>query len=205
MKKIEFQDKEALKVYQNYILRIKQMVTGLSAADQADILMEFNSHIYEGLSQRKLEDEYSTMMGLTEKLGNPEIVLIPLVAGKQLSNSVEHPKPSNWVATLISKVFKALIYLLFSVLYICMFILIFLCIAKVFLPEKVGLWYSATGFKGFGLNLRSKIDPNVQEVLHFWFIPVFSIVSYALYLLIQFIKTKKAHFLNNLSLQTINT
>lgn len=193
MKNIEFQDQEALKVYQNYIARIKKVVAGLSLVDQNDILMEFNSHIYEGLLERRQDGELSTILWLTEKLGNPEIVLIPLVAEKQETTPSGDVKSLAKMTTSMSRICSAALYLLLSVFYLSMFVLILLCVAKLFVPEKVGLWFGESGFKGFGLDLRSSHKSSREDVLKHWFIPVVSAVIYMLYLIVRTLKAKRDH------------
>ena len=49
MKRIEFKNKSAQKLYDNYLASIEKYSSVLSKEDANDLLMEFNSHIYEGL------------------------------------------------------------------------------------------------------------------------------------------------------------
>ena len=46
MKQLEFKQEAAQRIYDDYIKRINRTVATLSKADQQDIQLEFNSHIY---------------------------------------------------------------------------------------------------------------------------------------------------------------
>jgi len=53
MKAIEFKLSASSKIYADYMKRMKKMISSLPKEDQEDILMEFNSHIYESTNLMK--------------------------------------------------------------------------------------------------------------------------------------------------------
>ncbi len=46
-KKIEFEDKNAQRVYDNFIKNLRNVLKPILDEDRQEVLMEFNSHIYE--------------------------------------------------------------------------------------------------------------------------------------------------------------
>ena len=64
MKPIELEHKAAQRIYDDYVKRINRTVATLSKADQHDILLEFNSHIYESMQGSNKESEIDSLMNL---------------------------------------------------------------------------------------------------------------------------------------------
>lgn len=193
MKKIDFKDGQALAVYREYIARIEKMLEGLSPAERTDILMEFNSHIFEGLSERRSDGELSAITRVTAELGSPETVLAPLVEGKEIfpggagASAVVPGRPG----VMGSGPKRVVSYLALSLLYFFMSLLVLLSVAKLFLPTKVGLWYSGRAFKGFGMELGTIGREGIRDVLGHWFIPIAAIICCLLYLAIRAVNGKK--------------
>lgn len=184
MKNIEFQNPNAAKMYEAYMMRIKKSVATLSATDQSDILMEFNSHIFEALQQRGSSDESDALIKVIQRLGSPEEVLKPMVAEKKLIQATRTFNPIHVLKALMLNISNGISYLVFSLLYLMLFVILFLCVAKLFVPDKVGLFYGPTGFKGFGLNLRNLEGTGIKEVSGGWFIPAALVTSTVLYFII---------------------
>lgn len=184
MKNIEFQNPNASKMYETYMGRIKKTVATLSVADQSDTLMEFNSHIFEALQQRGSTSELDALVKVIQRLGSPEEVLKPMVAEKKLIQATRTFNPIHVIKALILNISNGISYLVFSLLYLILFAILFLCVAKLFVPDKVGLFYGPKGFKGLGLNLRNMEGTGVQEVLGNWFIPAALVTSTVLYFII---------------------
>ena len=71
MKQLEFKQQAAQRIYEDYIKRINRSIASLSKADQHDIQLEFNSHIYEAMQGSTLESEIDSLLDVTQKLGAP--------------------------------------------------------------------------------------------------------------------------------------
>ena len=89
MKLIQFNDAATQRVYQNYINRCKRVVNILSAEDQEDCLMEVNSYIYEYTQNQRNEPEMTSLLNILERMGDPEITLKEVVAGKKIDQAVK--------------------------------------------------------------------------------------------------------------------
>lgn len=195
MKPISFSNKTAQKIYDDYLKRINRMVASLDDADRKEIVMELNSHIYEGLSHREQNDEVDNLVDIIEKLGAPEEILKPLVAQKKLEQATRTFNPLDIFKALFLNISNGVAYVFFAVLYLALFGFIFLIVEKIKNPDQVGLYFKKGDF--YLLGTRNPDTLKVQglnEVLGNWFIPVMVISILVLYIGITFmlrLKRKK--------------
>lgn len=185
LKEIKFKNTASKRVYDNYMKRIKRTVKSLSSQDQQEILMEFNSHIYEGLLHKTQSNEIDRLLDVIEKLGEPEDVLKPLVADKKLEQATRTFNPVHLFKALVLNLTNGISYLFFFILYLCLFGFVFLIYAKATNPQEVGLYFENNSFLVLGkMNPEYLNNPGINEVLGNWFIPVmiFSIVLFYLLL-----------------------
>lgn len=197
MKQINFKETSSQKIYADYIKRIKRMTSVLSKKDQEDVLMEFNSHIYEGMARGENRPEVEHLLGVLEKLGAPEEVLKDLVAQKKLEQATKSFNPIDVFKALVLNIGNGILYVIFAILYLSLFAFVFLIYAKITTPAEVGLFFENGNFRALG-----KINPayiegsQIVEVLGGWFIPVMLLSTVVLYFLITLLlrlkrKTRK--------------
>jgi len=179
MKYIEFTQKASEKIYKDYLKRVERMVKKLSKADKNELLMEINSHIYEGMQHVDASNEVESLLLILENLGAPEEVLKPMVADKKMEQATKTFNPIHIVQALILNISNGIVYIIFSILYFFLFTGILLIVLKIFLPET-GLFYKEN--KYFLLGLIDEKDAN--EILGNWFIPVMLISIAVLYFVI---------------------
>lgn len=185
MKALDFQQSASQKIYTDYINRIKRTTAPLAKEDRQDVLMEFNSHIYEGMQRNSGGNEVDRLLDVIENLGPPEEVLKPLVAEKKLQQATKTFNPVHVFKALILNITNGLAYIVFTILYIMLFGFLFVIGAKIFNPDKVGLFIKEDTFFVLGLiNAESRQTQGVEEVLGNWFIPVMILVTLILYVLI---------------------
>ncbi|TVZ25831.1 putative membrane protein [Gillisia sp. Hel_I_86] len=185
MKVLGFQQSASQKIYTDYINRIKRTTTTLAKEDRQDVLMEFNSHIYEGMQRHSGDNEVDNLLNVIENLGAPEEVLKPLVAEKKLQQATKTFNPVHVFKALVLNITNGLAYIVFAFLYIMLFGFLFVIGAKIFNPDKVGLFFKEGAFFVLGsINSESRQTQGVEEVLGNWFIPVMSLVTIILYVLI---------------------
>jgi hypothetical protein len=184
MKNIEFQNATAFKIYEDYIKRVKRTTATLSAEDKSDILMEFNSHIFEAMQLSSEISEVDNLMHVIERLGSPEEVLLPLVADKKLAQATSTFNPVHVFKALALNISNGVSYVVFSLLYLMLFAFAFLIFAKIFSPENVGLFYGNNGFTGSGLSFKATQLEGTREILGWWFIPWMVITAAVLYAII---------------------
>jgi hypothetical protein len=177
MKQLEFKQQAAQRIYDDYIMRINRAVASLSKADQQDIQLEFNSHIYESMQGSTLESEIDSLLDVLQKLGAPEEVLIQLVADKKLEQATRTFNPAHIFKALALNISNGVSYTIFIILYLILGIGVFSVGAKIFYPDKVGFYVYEKGWSiGIGENTGT-------EVLGNWFIPVMLGVLLVLYIL----------------------
>ena len=187
-KEIQFKEANAQRVYSNYINSIKNVVKPLTVEDQQEVLMEFNSHIYENIQKNTAQGELDSLLNAIDKLGNPEIVLKPLIADKLLDKATRTFNPLHVFNALIRNIGNGISYIIFFLLYTFLGSFIFLIFAKLF-NNKVGLFYQDG--KPLALGLIEESD-QYQEVLGHWFIPAMLVALVVLYLILTLcLKLKK--------------
>ena len=178
MKQLEFKQEAAQRIYDDYIKRINRTVATLSNADQQDIQLEFNSHIYESMQGSSKESEIDSLLDVLQKLGAPEEVLTQLVADKKLEQATRTFNPAHIFKALALNISNGLSYTIFIILYLILGIGVFSVGAKIFYPDKVGFYVYEKGWSiGIGENSGT-------EVLGNWFIPVMLGTLLVLYILI---------------------
>lgn len=195
MKKIEFQDKIASKIYNDYITRIERVTKTLPQEDRNDILMEFNSHIYESIQHNTSGNETESLMTIIEKLGAPEEVLIPLIADKKLKQATKTYNPLHVFRALALNITNGISYVIFSLLYLMLLCFVFLIYAKIVQPDNTGLFFDKGHFKALGTSSNKFGSPTSEEVLGNWFIPFMLVTIIVLYLFITFILKLKRKFI----------
>lgn len=189
-KKISFSEKNAQRVYDNYINSIKNVTRSLSEKDREDVLMEFNSHIYESLQNKTTSTELENLLNSIDKLGNPEEVLKPLIADKLLEKATKSFNPIDVLRALALNITNGISYVIFFILYLFLGGFIFLIFAKLFNGSKVGMFFRNGEFQVLGLTPNTD---GYEEVLGYWFIPVMLVFMVVLYLLITLLlKLKKS-------------
>ncbi len=178
MKPIEFEHKAAQRIYDDYVKRINRTVAILSKADQHDILLEFNSHIYESMQGSNKESEIDSLLDVLQKLGAPEEVLIQLVADKKMEQATKTFNPAHIFKALVLNISNGISYTIFVILYLILGVGVFSIGAKIFYPDKIGFFVYEKGWSiGIGENSGT-------EVLGNWFIPVMIVAILLLYILI---------------------
>lgn len=199
-KEIKFTDTASKRIYDNYIRRIKKTIRPLPLQDQNEVIMEFNSHIYEALQHKDQKNEIDRLLDVIDKLGEPEEVLRPLVAEKKMEQATRTFNPVHIFKALILNITNGISYIIFIILYLCLFGFVFLIYAKIENPEDVGLFFKDGRFRALG-----KINPEYlqgsayTEILGSWFIPVMVLSTIISYLLITLLlKFKRKINKNNL-------
>jgi len=197
MKPIQFTNNTAQKIYDDYISRIKRTTATLNKTDREEILMELNSHIYEGMIDKNEGNEIKNLVDLTEKLGAPEEILKPLVAQKKLDQATKSFNPTHIFKALVLNISNGVTYIFFALLYLALFGFVFLIIAKIRNPDNVGLFFKNGDFHLLGTRRPSSLSKlGLTEVLGNWFIPTMILSIIVLYILITLLlrlkrKTKK--------------
>jgi len=188
-KKIEFGDKNAQRVYDNYMESLRNTLKPILDSDKQEVLMEFNSHIYEYIQKNKSNSELNALLNAIDKLGSPEEVLKPLIADKLLEKATKSFNPLHIFKALLLNITNGISYVIFFLLYLSLGSFIFLILAKLF-KSNVGMYFKEGKFQVLGF---VKETQDYQEVIGNWFIPVMILVTVVCYFLITLLlKLKKS-------------
>jgi len=188
IKEIEFKETASKRIYNSYIKRVRKVIKSLPHQDQIEVLLEFNSHIYEGLQRQKSETEIDNLLDVLDKLGIPEEVLKPLVADKKLEQATKTFNPLHIIKALMLNITNGISYLIFFFLYLFLFGFVYLIFAKLVNPNEVGLFFQNGSFVVIG-KLSSEIRSIAvfTEVLGNWFIPVMLLSIIVFYFMITYL------------------
>lgn len=185
MKRLDFTNSRALRLYNDYLKRVSRMAKPLPEVDQRELLMEINSHIYEGLQAHIELDELEALVDVLDQLGAPEIVLKPMVADKKLAQATRTFHPLHIAKALALNVGNGLIYLVFAMLYLFLFSGIFLIGAKLYSPDEVGLFTENGNIVLLGkMSTETALHAGYVEVLGNGFIPLILGMMVLFYLII---------------------
>ena len=178
MKKLEFTNRSASRIYNNYMSAIEKHLRVLSKEDAQDLIMEFNSHIYEGILSSDIEDEVEKLLNVIEKLGNPSEILAPIVADKKLHQATRTFNPKQVLQALRLKIRYSLTMGFIGVLYLLLFVFTLFIPLKIFAPDNTGLFYKQGSFGNFGF-INNPED--YQELLGYWLIPAVLAIAILMY------------------------
>ncbi|MEJ5091189.1 DUF1700 domain-containing protein [Sphingobacterium faecium] len=193
-KEIAFKDTNSSRIYKDYLKRVSHAIHILDKENQQEILLEINSHIYEGTRQNfKDQNEVEHLLDVLEKLGQPEVFLKPMVADRKLKEATKTFNPIKIAKALMLNIGNGISYIIFSLLYLFLFAFVFLIIAKIINPEHIGLFYRANHIFVLGqYNNLQGVSYSEYEKLGDWFIPVILVFIIILYIILTlFLKLNK--------------
>lgn len=182
---IQFEEKASKRIYDKYMSQVKKTVKPLNAKEQDDILLEINSHIYEGLQQNKHNNEIDRLLDILDKLGVPDEVLKPLVADKKMEQATRSFNPWHMLKALVLNITNGISYLVFLVLYLMLFGFVFLIYSKLTKPVETGLFFDGNHFQALGRISPEYLEgTTTHELLGHWFIPAMLVAIVLFYILI---------------------
>ena len=191
MKKVEFNSNVSKRIYNDYLKRVEKNARILLQDDRADILMEINSHLYEGMQIATDESESDRLLTLIENLGAPEDFLKPILAEKKISEATRTFNPKAVYQALALNFKNGIIYTVFAILYLLLSVFGFIIIAKLVFPSQTGLFYINDQFQYFGFVSDAS---NMNEILGYWLIPIVAATAVIFYMIItllfRFLKKK---------------
>lgn len=182
MRKIEFTDGNAKIIYNDYISRLQKVINKLPNADKIDILKEVNSHIFENMANKDIdESEVENLLKSLSALGIPEVSFKQIVADKVMTQAVNTFNPKDIFKALTLNITRGVSYVLFSILYVGLLSFVFLICVKLIYPAQTGLFVGNNSQISFGF---IKDNLSGYEVLGGWFIPLMIIALVGVYIFI---------------------
>ncbi|MES2418447.1 MAG: hypothetical protein V4541_09680 [Bacteroidota bacterium] len=170
MKRIIFTNLTAQKIYDDYFARVTRCISILSAADQQELLMELNSHVYEATHRGTLGSEVDVLVDVLDKLGAPEVALQPAVAYKKVQQAGRSFNPKHILQALYLNITNGIGFFVIGFIYLLILAFGLLAIIKVVSPAHTGLFMHNGHWFVFGYT--SDLPSNLVELLGNWFIAV---------------------------------
>lgn len=185
IERLKFQQSAAQRVYDDYMKRMQKTTKTLSKSDQEDVLMEFNSHIFEGMQNQSKDSEIDTLLDILDRLGTPEVVLKPMIADKKIEQATKTFNPIHIFKALVLNITNGISYIIFLFLYLLLLGFLYLIYAKLRYPSEVGMFFNDDSFMALGRVSAEKLQSSgMTEVLGYGFIPVMILSILVFYFLI---------------------
>ena len=168
IKKINFEDDSAQRIYHNYLETIQNILAPINIYDKEEVIKEINSHIYEGMRDNQPINKVEYILNVIERLGDPNDYLKPYLAENLLKRSTRTFNPLHIFRALLLNIQNGTSYIIISIMYSLLMGFVFLIVAKIIHPRNVGLFLKDGRFQTFGLTDNTF---NSTEMLGNWFIP----------------------------------
>ena len=181
MKRLIFTNSTAQKIYDDYFARVIRCVDILSAADQQDLLMELNSHVYEATHRGVPGNEVDVLVDALDKLGAPEVVLQPVVAYKKVQQAGRSFSPKHILQALYLNIANGVGFFVIGIVYLLILAFGSLAIIKLVSPRHTGLFLQNGHWFAFGYT--SRLPDGVTELLGNWFIIIVILIMGIFYFL----------------------
>jgi uncharacterized membrane protein len=160
-----------------YLIKLKEVLRPLPEKEREEIVLEIEGHIEERLAQFLKEGkETDVLKDILNKLGKPEEYASEFVTDYLLSKGMEQRSVIKIVKGLLRWGCSTLIgffyAFFFFVSYLVSISFVFIGVMKPIFPEHVGLFLKEGSLEGFGFFTSASFDPNTQEILGYWVIPI---------------------------------
>jgi hypothetical protein len=203
MKRNNFNQEDAYKIYHAYIEHVGKVVFGLPANDVEDIINEINSHIFEAFNDASyISSEKERIEMVVRNLGSPESYLKPIIAEKDLHRAVNKYNAIGILKGICSTILTGSHYALLSIMYIFILCAGVVIIAKILYPHKTGLFVNDGHFVGLGF--IAQINSNAIDLLGYWLIPIMIVAIIVFYFLITFLLKQFLHMKRRIKINTHN-
>ncbi len=179
----KFKDLSARKLWDDYFYRVKRSVRHLNKELSSELEMELKSHLYESFNEREGENEIERLIGSMEDLGKPEEYMKSAASDKVLSTGKNYLNPRNMILGMfyssLSTFKLSLMIIPFGIGYSISFLMAMVSFIKIFWPQNAGVFMKPGNDLTVGITTESMAP--ARDVLGLWTIPVFLVLSIALY------------------------
>ena len=167
-----FTEKQAQKIWTDYLQQVESLCGLLDKRQKADIQMELKAHLLESYIQMDTGDEVSRISAAIAKLGQPGKFIPLWVEERLLDGAQPGSSTRNLFFLLRSNAVKGIRQFVFSTMvgfgYLLSFYFFIMSVMKIFFPDHVGLYLSSSGIPFLGY-----VDAEgFTELLGYWLIPL---------------------------------
>jgi len=200
--------KDAHKILEDYLSRLKTKLKTLPKSDRQEILKEIQSDIFTEIEIEKRErgrSETEILFFILENLGKPEEVSAEILSKRLISFRGNFIR--RYTILTIRNFYIAFIGFISSslafIIYFFGFLFLAMACFEPFFPKNIGLFNSEKGFGGFGIILKGTFigidgyNPRGEEILGFWIIPIGIFLGFMLIFLANVIQIKSKKYFNH--------
>jgi len=177
-----FTDPNSQRIWDNYFKRVKKIIRVMDGKAQHETTMEIQDHLYQSFLDGHDDNEVSRLLMAIDRLGEPEEFLRLVVSDKFLKKGMRTLSPRNLILGLFYGMWGGMRQviggLVFGMGYLLTFIMGLMSFAKVFFPDKLGLFIWPDGSWIFGL---VEDTTGSQDVLGYWIILLSLAITFVLY------------------------
>jgi hypothetical protein len=175
---------ESKKLLEDYLQKLKEVLRPLPEKEKDEIVLEIKGHIQERMAQSsQAEGESEALKSSLARLGRPEQYGSEFVTEYLLSRGIEQKKAWMVFKGLLRWGCNTLVGFFYSLFFFASYLIsasfVLVGIMKPIFPEKVGFFLRNGRFENFGLIMGVTDDPNMQEVLGYWLIPIALVIGIA--------------------------
>jgi len=175
---------ESMKLLENYLQELKEVLNSLPEKERDEIVLEIKGHIQERMAQSsQAESDIEALKNALTRLGKPEEYGSEFVTDYLLNKGMERKKAWMIFKGLLRWGCNTLVGFFYSLFFFVSYLIsasfVIVGIMKPIFPEKVGFFLRNGRFENLGLIMGVTDNPNMQEVLGYWIIPVALVIGIA--------------------------
>ena len=175
---------ESKELLENYLQKLKEVLRPLPEKEKDEIILEIKGHIQDRMTQfSQGEADTEALKNALIRLGRPEEYAFEFVTDYLLSKGIERKKAAMIFQGLLRWGCNTLVGFFYSLFFFASYLIsvsfVIIGIMKPIFPGKVGFFLRNGRFENFGLIMGVTDNPNLQEVLGYWIIPVALVIGIA--------------------------
>ena len=175
---------ESKKLLEDYLQKLKEVLKPLPEKERDEIVLEIKGHIQERMAQSsQAESDIEALKNALTRLGKPEEYAFEFVTDYLLSKGIERKHAGMIFKGLLRWGCNTLVGFFYSLFFFVSYLIsvsfVFVGIMKPIFPEQVGFFLRDGRFENFGLIMGVTDNPNMQEVLGYWIIPIALVIGIA--------------------------
>ncbi len=179
---------ESKRLLDDYVQKLKEVLRPLPEKERDEIVLEIKGHIQERIAQSSgAQANTEALKNALSRLGRPEEYGSEFVTDYLLSTGMERKKAWMIFKGLLRWGCNTLVGFFYSLFFFASYAIsvsfVFVGIMKPIFPQRVGFFLEDGRFENFGFIIGMTNDPNMQEALGYWIIPLALVVGVVWFLL----------------------
>lgn len=162
----------------NYLQELNRYLARLSQAQAQEVIREIESHLYDAIEQSAAAGQDTNAATILKGFGEPRELAAQYVA--HITDGLPPPKGFRAIQSVKKGVTIGLYYSMALFGFSISAALLLIGIAKVVVPDLVGVWSAADG-NSFIIGFTAPSLPPEREMLGIWIVPVAGLTGSAIF------------------------